>query len=251
MQKPVITGNVLCSGETATTLRVQTQIEAVPPRYQWYKDGVLLTGATSTWIKVQNIVPDDERRYHCLVSNSNDGAVKSDIAILITGKAQLITDLPATGTATEGEAVTLTIAGKGYGIQYQWYKDGFKLDAATNATLSFTAATAGEAKYRCTITNACGEVSSRTLTLTILQNAPVVGVGAEFMVFPNPAQDYIWVKAEQGKMIVIYDLHGKKVHQRRANNALEKIYVSGWGKGVYQVQIVGFGKEQTIQFIKL
>jgi hypothetical protein len=329
IQKPVITGQSLCGGEANTVLRVQTQIKSIPPRYQWYRDGVLIAGATSTWINVTNIVAGDTRRFHCIVANSNGGSVTSDTVGLITGKAQFTTDLPAAATMQEGDVVSLQVAAKGSGLTYQWYKDGNKVDGATNALFSFTAAAPGESVYMCKVSNGCGEVSSQSHRLTVLAKAPVitshpqsqsvikgatvqfsvtatgsglsyqwfrngvaitgataatfsipvtaladsgsyhcvvrntalavtsstatltVNLGVDFMVFPNPAQDHIWVKAEAGKLIVIYDLRGNKVHQRLATHTLEKIYVQGWMKGVYQVQIMGVGKERTLQFIKL
>lgn len=50
---------------------------------------------------------------------------------------------------------------------YQWYRDGAKWTGATNASVSWSSASIGTHSIYCVVSNAAGEVTSRTATLTV------------------------------------------------------------------------------------
>ena len=46
------------------------------PTYEWYKDGVVIPGATRSSLHIQEVLPDDRGNYSCKATNS-EGAILS------------------------------------------------------------------------------------------------------------------------------------------------------------------------------
>jgi len=75
-----------------------------------------------------------------------------------------------------GQAVTFTVIASGNGpLTYQWQKNGVNISGATGAAYNFIVA-AGDngAQYRCVVSNSNGSVTSKTATLTVVNNTPPV-----------------------------------------------------------------------------
>ena len=60
-----------------------TATSAQPLTYQWFKDGVALTGQTNSTLTINNATADNMGSYHVAVSNEN-GAVNSNQALALT-----------------------------------------------------------------------------------------------------------------------------------------------------------------------
>lgn len=78
---------------------------------------------------------------------------------------------PANATAWQGNSATfwVEIATPGVPAEYtyQWYRDGAKWSGATKASVSWNSASIGVHSIYCVVSNAAGEVTSRTATLTV------------------------------------------------------------------------------------
>lgn len=78
---------------------------------------------------------------------------------------------PANATAWQGDSATfwVEIATPGVPAEYtyQWYRDGAKWSGATKASVSWSSASIGVHSIYCVVSNAAGEVTSRTATLTV------------------------------------------------------------------------------------
>ena len=77
----------------------------------------------------------------------------------------------------------------------------------------------------------------------------------ELSVYPNPAQDVLYVshKAGANALLQLIDMNGKVVFNSRsanANNERMKINVSGLSAGTYVVRIESEGKTSWAKFVK-
>lgn len=69
-------------------------------------------------------------------------------------------------------------------------------------------------------------------------------------VYPNPATNFIQIKAEQEIDIVIYDMMGKKVYQSTIPGQLQNITLSEWAAGVYLYCLYSENATTAGKFIK-
>jgi hypothetical protein len=89
-------------------------------------------------------------------------------SLAVRGTGPVITTHPRSQTVLAGAAVMFTTAAPGMGLSYQWLFNGQPLPGATNATLSFTAATRLNAGlYAVQVSNASGTERSANAALIV------------------------------------------------------------------------------------
>ncbi len=141
------------------------------PNFQWQKNGVGITGATSATLTLNNVQAADAAAYTVTVSNTA-GSVTSAAASLTVNPAPTapsITTAPQSQTVAVGANVTFTVAASGTSPAYQWQKDGVNIPGATDATLSLNGVQlAGAGSYAVIVTNVAGSVTSAAAVLTVL-----------------------------------------------------------------------------------
>lgn len=143
---------------------------ANPISYQWYKNSVLITGATSnSYTTAAASLADNGAVFYCIVSDL-DGSVQSNNATLLVGESPLITQDPANLSVTEGQPASFTVAATGTApLQYQWRKNGVDITGATSTTFNIGATTLADngSVYSCVVSNPFGIVLSNNATLTV------------------------------------------------------------------------------------
>jgi hypothetical protein len=167
--KTVITG-------AEVTFSVSSGLAFPPATYQWRKDGVILTGATSDKLTISRATTADAGSYTVTLSNLV-GSVTSNAATLTVNVPPAITTQPVNQTVTAGQAASLSVIATGIPAPtYQWRKGGVNLAGATNATLMFpTAAATDSGSYTVVVTNVAGAATSNAVTLTV-NFPPVIAV---------------------------------------------------------------------------
>ena len=154
------------AGTTATFTVGATGTPA--PGYQWRKDGVAITGATSATLTLTNVAPTAAGSYTVVVTNAA-GPITSAAAVLTVNVLPTITTAPGNLAVTAGQNASFTVVATGTPAPgYQWRKDGVNISGATGATLTLTnvvPTTAGN--YTVVVTNAAGSVTSAAGTLTV------------------------------------------------------------------------------------
>jgi alpha-tubulin suppressor-like RCC1 family protein len=172
---PVITtppvaqaGNV--GGSVAFTV-VATGTPA--PSYQWFKETVLIGGATSATYPLSGLSLTDAGSYKVVVTNVA-GSVTSANATLVVNVPPVITTAPVAQTVAAGTSANFAVVATGQPVPtYQWKFNGNVLAGATNAGLTVLATTLGDSGgYTVVVTNAGGSVTSAAAVLTV--NAPPV-----------------------------------------------------------------------------
>ncbi len=76
---------------------------------------------------------------------------------------------PAIGV---GSDITLSVSATGGGLSYQWIKDAFPIEGATDATYSIDAAELTDAgTYTCVVSNNCGSITTNPTVLVVNHHA--------------------------------------------------------------------------------
>ena len=182
------------------------------PAYQWQKNSVNITGATSTsYTTPSTALADDGTLFRCVVTNSA-GTVTSSAATLTVKSAPVppvISVQPADQTVTVGQSASFSIVATGDPtLLYQWNKNGNAIVGAisSNYTTPSTTLSDNAAVFTCSVSNGVGSVTSSLATLTV-QQAPLIvtqpanqavnqGQSATFSVAAsgNPSLTYLWEK---------------------------------------------------------
>src|SRR5256885_4435682 len=159
------------AGQTATFAVVAAG--TAPLGYQWQKNGVNITGATSaSYTTPATTTADSGSTFRVVVTNSA-GTVTSSAATLTVNAAAVaptITTQPANQTVTAGQTATFAVVAAGTApLGYQWQKNGVNITGATSA--SYTTATTTTADsgstFRVVVTKTAGTVTSSAATLTV------------------------------------------------------------------------------------
>jgi hypothetical protein len=159
----------VASGGSATFTVVASG--STPLTYQWFKDGVAISGATAASYVISSVATSSAGIYTVTVTNSV-GTVTSTTATLTvttTATAPTITTQPASVSVAAGSDATFSVVAAGTAtLAYQWQKDGTAISGATSASLTLSAVTSANAgAYTVVVTNAAGSVTSSSASLTV------------------------------------------------------------------------------------
>jgi hypothetical protein len=146
-----------------------------PISYQWQKDGVSISGATSAVLVVSGINSADAGNYTVTVYNSQ-GSVTSNAASLTVLGVPAITAQPATATASEGATATFSVQASGTALGHQWMRNQIAISGATSAsyTTPTLAMSDSGAVYTVVVYNGAGMAISQGAVLTVM---PLVAPG--------------------------------------------------------------------------
>lgn len=161
-------------GTTATFTVVASG--TAPLSYQWQKNSVDVSGATTSALTLSSVTQNDAASYRVIVSNSA-GSVTSSAATL-TVNEPVINAQPASQVAPVGGSATFSVAAAGTSpLHYQWRFNAVNISGATAS--SYTKSNVQDAdagNYSVVVTNAYGTVKSANATLT-LNHPPTLTLG--------------------------------------------------------------------------
>jgi PKD repeat protein len=172
-----------------------------------------------------------------------------------TATASKTVSTAATGTGSftatvAGGTVTITNTSTGSVTSSNWNFGDGNNDANDDASFNYTYASPGTYTITLTATDACGNTTSETHSVTIIST----GVGAVnnasgIEVYPNPVQDKInvTVNGQAGDYtLYIFDINGQVVKSAEgASGSSVQIDRSGLNKGMYFYKVVMNGKNVT------
>lgn len=156
-------------GESATFSATATGMPSLS--YQWYKDGVAISGASGSTYSISNLtLASNGAKFKVFISNSK-GSITSNEAVLgVVGKVPSIKTQPSSQTVSLGQAVSFSVAATGFPtLAYQWRKDGINITGANAASYQITSASQADhsSKYSVTVTNSFGSVTSSNANINI------------------------------------------------------------------------------------
>ena len=154
------------AGAAATLTAVATGLPA--PTFQWYRNGVAISGATSSAYTIASLAPADAGTYSVVATNSA-GSVTSSGATLTVNAPPAFTIQPASQTSNAGTAVTFSAVATGSPAPtFQWRKNGVAISGATGSAYAITSlAPADAGTYSVVATNSVGSVASSDAVLTV------------------------------------------------------------------------------------
>ncbi len=141
--------------------------------YQWARNGVPITGATSQFYTKANAVPADSGSYTVTATNIAGTASFTVTVTVNPAVAPVFSGLPAMIILAPGDTFSLnpTISGT-QPIAYQWLKDGVPLQGAVALAYSNTAVTAADTgQYSISATNIVGTFESPSVALSVMVGA--------------------------------------------------------------------------------
>ncbi|WP_221032059.1 immunoglobulin domain-containing protein [Actomonas aquatica] len=143
------------------------------PTYQWRKNGVAISGATSATLTIAAAADADAGRYDVVITNSQGSISSSLVKLTVTSAdtAPVITSQPRDKTIGQGTATTFTVAATGVPAPtYQWRKNGAAIAGATSASYTIASpVVADSGAYSVVVTNSAGSVTSRNAQLRVLE----------------------------------------------------------------------------------
>ena len=144
-----------------------------PLTFQWQKDGVDISGATSDALAIASVQESDEGSYACMVTNIV-GSVLSNAAVITVNDPVVITDHPASQTVVIGDSITFTVAASGTPpFSFQWLKNSEPVAGAESDSYTINPVSReDEGTYSCVVTNAIGSVTSDEAFLEVEENEP-------------------------------------------------------------------------------
>ena len=106
--------------------------------YQWFKDGVAITGARGTSYVINNATTASANAsYTVVVSGTCAPAVTSSPSVLTVAAKPLVTVEPSNLDICPGTDGSISLTATGANLTYQWFKDGVAVPNGFNSTLNF------------------------------------------------------------------------------------------------------------------
>ena len=183
-----------------------------PLDYQWKKDGIAISGATSSTYTIAATSLTDSAVFAVVVSNGAGTATSSDARLTVTAApapalvAPAITKQPEAITVTVGQTASFTVEATGTSPIFQWKKGGSDIPGANSSTYTTPATSLADSgtKYSVVVSNDLGTVTSNDASLTVtakpaittqpVSQAVAAGQTASFSVVAagTPPPTYQW-----------------------------------------------------------
>ena len=165
------TATVEASADTGAALSYQWYFKKATAT-SWSASG--MTGAKTATITVPVTTARLGQQYKCVITTADGGKIETDV-VTICEKPDLdfkVTRNPDSYRTLSGEPVQLDVSvsvdTNTYPVRYQWYKDGEKVEGATESSLYFTAVTPEDAgTYYCVVSGYGYTAVSRNGTVKV------------------------------------------------------------------------------------
>lgn len=201
------------AGQTATF--TASAVGSPNPTYQWKKNGINISGATSTsYTTPATTIADDGAVFTVVASNSggNANSLTATLTVNPATVAPTITTQPVSKSITAGQTCTFSVVATGTpNPTFQWKKNGTVISGATQSTYTTPVTTLSDngALFTVVVSNSAGNLTSSAATLTVnaANVAPTIttqpasktvtaGQTATFSVVATgtPAPTYQWKK---------------------------------------------------------
>src|SRR5579862_6151902 len=166
-------------GQTATFSVTATG--TAPLSYQWQKNQVNISGATSsTYTTPATTSADNGTSFRVIVTNSVSSVTSSAATLTVTANSgPSITTQPANQAVSVGQTATFSVTATGAApLSYQWQKNQVNIAGATSATYTTPATTLADngTSFRVIVTNPVSSLTSNAATLTVNAASPTLSV---------------------------------------------------------------------------
>ncbi|MEM1127546.1 MAG: chitobiase/beta-hexosaminidase C-terminal domain-containing protein [Bacteroidota bacterium] len=198
------------------------------PAYQWFFGDSLLANATDDTLRLASVAFADAGAYRVILTNVAGTTTSETVLLSVRPEPvppRITQNLPDTLLVDLGASVTFGVAVEGSPQPtYAWTRNGTLLTAQAEASITYDAATLGQAgAYRVRVQNEAGQDTSRTLHLVLnLATGVQVDQDAElpdaFMLEPNypnpfnPSTTIPFTLPEAARVrLTLYDIAGRRI----------------------------------------
>jgi hypothetical protein len=239
---------VLCSGTPITFVTNNTG-GGFNPTYQWYKNGILIPGATSATYSDSLLVHADTLTVAmysaagCPVTQPTISNKVGCTVYSVLPTSTLISADPGT-TIIPGQSVTFTATPANGGIapEYLWYLNEAPVLYDQSGAWTVSGLRDGDVvKVRLESNEHCPDPPLVfSSSLTIRANAAGTGSFAALpgvKVYPNPANDFITIEGAEGSALVIHNSLGQRVMQLRLSSNKQMIDIAALPANMYILKL--------------
>jgi hypothetical protein len=147
----------VCEG---STISISVTATGSGLTYTWQNNGTNIPNSNVANLVIDNATKDKAGNYKVIVQGSCGNAETSlEVSIVINSKP-VITLNPVSQNLKIGAKLELKVASTD-ATSYQWKRNGYNINNATNATYTVNSVTTGDmGNYVCTAVNSCGETNS-------------------------------------------------------------------------------------------
>jgi len=238
-------GDTICLGSNVTFTAVA--FNAGPPTYQWMKNNVNISGATSASYSSSSLSNGDH--ISCEVtSNQPCQAINTSVSNTLT---LVVESLPPPGLTitsypayTPGNPITFTghITGNSSGLSFQWRKNGMDIVNATNSFYTTSSVNAGDticlvvySSATCTIPDSVIECVQVTVGISNLTTAM-----QNVRVYPDPVMNELIIEGgEKGMEYKIYNIVGQALSAGAMEKSKQSVNMSHFLTGTYILELTG------------
>ena len=140
VSRPTITTNIpaqrtICENAN-DTLRIRAT--GAGRTFQWFKDGVAITGARDSNFIINNAIASTSGVYSCVVTGTCAPSATSVACSVVVASRPRITTEPVGQDICPGASGSLSVGATGLNLVYQWFRNGVAVPNGFNSTLSFT-----------------------------------------------------------------------------------------------------------------
>ncbi|SEM11045.1 Por secretion system C-terminal sorting domain-containing protein [Chitinophaga rupis] len=156
-----------------------------------------------------------------------------------------VVNMPVATLQQRGDSL---FAGKA--LTYQWYFNGAALTGATTAVIRAKA----NGQYYVIVSNGGTCRSTSTTVNMVITAVPDVTVGENVVrAFPNPTAGLVYVRFEKPLLkpvdLIVHDTKGNTLYRKQVKDQLTEIDLGTLPKGIYYLEVAGYGKQKAMRII--
>jgi hypothetical protein len=163
LRQPV--GGILPLGAAHTFEVIAVGPDTAPLKYQWYKNGRAISGATQAILSMPALIYAHAGAYFCAVGSGRERVLSSTALLAVVQTQRKVVHV------AEGARFTATALAMGSSLGYDWRLDGSALGVTTKSLLIPSVTIKDSGLYTCTISSTAGSHAGAVPTQLYVSSA--------------------------------------------------------------------------------
>lgn len=155
------------TADQGQNVTVTTGIRGSSINYQWYLNGVAVSGQTNSSLILTPATTTNSGTWYVIASDAFGSVTSSVVNVTVYGPPVVTQQTPAQIEIFSNASPTLFVTASGLSPSYQWNLNSTAIPGATNSTYTITNIE-NSGTYGCTITNSLGTNYITPIAITVL-----------------------------------------------------------------------------------